>query len=155
MALKVHHLHHSQLKHKLQGAIFGAMAADQQGLHLSFTGLFGKTLIFTTPAVTVTFVLPASGEDIYPFLEVKSQIETQAPLLLVAKQMGQMLITRKAPVVGTNVALGFTGTANSILGFSTTVATTGTAYAPPNGVAPRLISYHQLDDAMLQVITDE
>jgi len=155
MALQVYNIHHSQLKHLLQGAIFGAMAADQRGLELSFEGLNLLTLVFLVPAVTVTFALPPSGENVYPFKEVKSQIETQAPLLLVTKQMNQLVIARKAPVVGINVALNTTGTANSILGFSTAAVTTGISYATPLGAPPRLISFHQIDDGLLQVITDE
>jgi len=153
MALIVYKLHPQQLQHFLQGALLGAKVEGQRGLELSFEGLFNKTLIFTDPLVTITFALPASGLDVYPFQEIKTQIETQAPLLFVTKLWGQLVLNRK--VVTTGVNLNNLGTANSILGFGTTAPTIGTVYASPSGVAPRLITTEQLWDGMLQVVVEE
>jgi len=153
MALIVYKLHPQQLQHFLRGALLGTKVEGQRGLELSFEGLFNKTLIFTDPLVTVTFALPASGLDVYPFQEIKAQIETQEPLLLVTKLWGQLVLTRK--IVTTGVNLNNLGTANSILGFSTTAPTIGKVYDPPGGAAPRLINAVQLWGGMLQVVVEE
>lgn len=153
MALNVYQLHQDQLEHFLQGALIGGPAEDSQHLEVSYEGLFAKTLIFTVPLNTVTFVLPPSGQDVYPFQEVKLQIETQEPLLLVTKLWGRLLITRQIVTVGIN--LSNLGTANSILGFSATAITLGRVYNTPNGAPPRLLAVNQIGDGMFQVITDE
>jgi len=154
MDLKIRQLHHTQLRHRLQGGIFGAQVEDQYPprRHYTFVGLNTKTLVFLNPASTVTFVLPPSGEDIYDFDELKLQIETQEPLLFVTKEWGQLVITRQIP--NDFVRLGFAGTANNILGFTTNEIRTGTHYNPPYGVAPRLLKTIQIGNGMIQLVTD-
>ena len=121
---------------------------------LTFAGLTGKTLVFTLPLKTITFVLPPSGDDIFSFAEIKTQIEAQEPLLWVRQLRGKLAITRQTVTVGIN--LNFVGsTANSILGFSTTAITLGKVYGTPGGVAPRLLAANQIGSGHLQVITDE
>ena len=102
---------------------------------------------------TITFIVPPSGETFYTYTDVKSQIETQEPLLLVSRLDNVLSINRKVITVGVN--LNLTGTANSTLGFKTTKITLGVVYALPSGAPPRVVAVNQIGAGHLQVVTDE
>lgn len=97
-------------------------------------GLDGKTLVFTTPAVTVTF-----SDTTHKGLlisEVVAQI--QAALgggYVVGAFERRLRIEKAAPGV---LVLAGTGTANAKLGFQS-ITTTSIKYAAPDGAAPRFV----------------
>jgi hypothetical protein len=117
---------------------------------LGLVGLIGKTLVFTAPAITVTFTTadgvggsaePGVGTnpDKYTlfFKDIKLQIEAAAATLLVIADGDQkLIIVEKTPTSG--VTLNKTGTANSVLGFDNQNPTAGKVYTPAevNNAAP-------------------
>jgi hypothetical protein len=100
-------------------------------------GLHGKTLVFNTPAGTVTFS-DSSGEGL-SVKDISDQVVAVQATLLVQFYNGYMRIREITPSGGVN--LDATGTANSAFGFSSTGDTVGTVYGPPDGTAPRLIDF--------------
>ena len=148
MTLRVHRVHHSGLKHFLQGGILGGMIlGNNAGYYLD-----AKTLNFTAPAGAVVFAAAHPTAPLTP-LEIKAQIEAAIAALRVTFPGGSIGINLAAPAVG--VVLANTGTANTTLGFGSAVPTTGVFYNPPGGGAPELVSVNQIGDGYLQVITEE
>jgi hypothetical protein len=140
----------------LNGAIVGGTFNKSQGggspapLGIGLNGLVGLTLVFTSPvSATVTFGLtnitygghygsadpastpPGTNPDPYTliFKDLKMQIEAAVTGVVVLTDADQhIVIVESTPASG--VALSHTGTANAILGFSTTVDETGLVYKP-------------------------
>ena len=113
-------------------------------------GLHGKTLIFTTPAVTVTFA-DAAGTGL-SMVDIAAQIAAAATVK--PKLRGQRVVAIWNSTDGQPCVLGSTGTANNLFGFSTTVATTGKIYNAPSGAKPRWNTFeiaHGFDRYMLLV----
>jgi len=113
-------------------------------------GLHGKTLIFTTPATTVTFSdATQAGLSISA---IALQIQTALTAShVVSAQERRLRIEKATPGV---IVLSGTGTANALLGFGNTTTTT-VKYAAPDGVAPRFISMVQADGQAFLVVTEE
>jgi hypothetical protein len=101
--------------------------------------LHGRTLIFATPAATVTFAAsPAAAQVPLTIAQVKAQIEAQtAAAVFVSFNQGALEL-RAAPA-GVLV-LDKDGTANALLGFDTVTDTTVTPLAAPGGGPPTFIS---------------
>jgi hypothetical protein len=136
----------------LNGGIVGGTFNKSQGggspapLGIGLNGLVGKTVVFTSPsAVTVTFGLSSGtyggvpGSNVPPgtnpdpntliFQDIKAQIQAAIPAVLVAADAdGHLVFVEVTPASG--VALSNTGTANGILGFSSTGADVGKFYSP-------------------------
>lgn len=101
--------------------------------------LHGLTLVFTTPAATVTFAAsPAVAQVPLTPAQVKSQIETQTTNGVLVSFRDGCLELIAAPS-GTLV-LGAAGTANSKLGFMSGAASTAKPVTAPGGAAPSLVS---------------
>lgn len=100
--------------------------------------LHGKTLVFTTPAATVTFAAsPAVAQvPLTPAL-VKTQIEAQTTNGVLVSFFNGVLELRANPA-GTLV-LAKTGTANPLLGFDDTTDSTVKPLNPPGGSAPKYV----------------
>jgi len=98
------------------------------------------TLIFNQPAaVTVTFNATGSLQEPLSWPDIVSAIETQTTnAVKVLNLNGYMALVEASPANGIDVDK--TGTANTLLGFSTQVDTVGTFYNPYDGVAPRVLS---------------
>ena len=113
-------------------------------------GLHGKTLVFTTPATTVTFSdATQAGLSISA---IALQIQTALTAShVVSAQERRLRIEKATPGV---IVLSGTGTANAQLGFGNTTITT-VKYAAPDGAAPRLISMVQADGQAFLVVTEE
>lgn len=101
--------------------------------------LHGLTLIFTTPAATVTFAAsPAAAQVPLTPAQVKTQIEAQTTNgVLVSFRDGHVELI--ASPSGTLV-LGAAGTANAMLGFMAGAASTVKPVTAPGGAAPSLVS---------------
>lgn len=103
-------------------------------------GLHGLTLVFTTPAGTVTFA-DADGLGL-SLLDIITQINDDVATLK-ARSINdggqQRLVIIEVSPTGGVVLDGATSTANQVFGFSESTVT-GTFYNPPDGVAPRLIA---------------
>lgn len=106
------------LKHYLNGGLqIGTLQEPINSIH-GWPNLVGKTLIFNTPAATVTFVDGdfARPDNVATFKEVKTKVEaTVAGVVL-------LLDNKTVWAVETNPTNGITidkdGTANPILGLS-------------------------------------
>jgi hypothetical protein len=134
----------------LTGGIIGGTKMPGRRIY----GLDGRTLIFTAPAATVTFASVPVGTQMWLlFPDIKAQIEAAAATLRVTLVDGRIAINL-ATLTGTPIEMSAAGTANTIFGFSNSVATAGTFYAPPAGMAPALVSFSPDWDGYV-VITDE
>lgn len=99
--------------------------------------LHGLTLIFTTPAETVTFAAsPASAQVPLTLAQVKAQIEAQTTGVVVEFNMGRLELYMATPGA---IGIDKDGTANPLLGFATSADMAATPYAEPGGTAPALV----------------
>jgi hypothetical protein len=99
--------------------------------------LHNLTLVFTTPAATVTFAAsPAATQVPLTLAQIKAQIEAQAAGVLVSWVNGYLEL--RASPAGTLV-LGAGGTSKPLFGLPA-AATTVTPLNPPGGAAPTFIS---------------
>lgn len=112
--------------------------APNSATKLAVFGLHGKTLKFTTPAVTVTFA-DASGVGLSP-KEILAQINTALGVNYVARFSAERLFIEDKDASGPVVLDGATSTARQVFGFPPATVT-GVVYAAPDGTAPRLIAY--------------
>ena len=101
--------------------------------------LHGKTLVFNTPAATITFVAtPASGQVALTLKEVKDQILAQSTSTITATyNRGRLEVRATTPGV---INLDLTGTANALLGFSQSEDSVGTPVNAPGGANPVFIA---------------
>jgi hypothetical protein len=113
-------------------------------------GLHNKTLIFTTPGVTVTFS-DATGAGLN-ISQVVAQIQAALTAAYVVRATARS-IQIEAATPGVIVMLG-TGTANPQLGFGDITQTT-IKYNAPSGAAPRLIQVVPVDGSTLLIVTEE
>lgn len=101
--------------------------------------LHGKTLIFSTPSVTVTFVAsPANGQIPLTIPTLLSQIDTQTSHAVKGGLSGGRLTLVLA--AGGTLVLTKDGTANPLLGFDTSKDMTGKPVAITGGSAPTFVS---------------
>ncbi len=134
MALRVYKLgSFEEFQTFLQGGIVGGTDLANKKLYLH-----GKTLIFTSPsAETVTFAAsPASAQVPIMLKEVIAQIAAQS--VVKAKYAGgklHLLHDLSAPTSKVTIS---GGTALGDLGLG---AGSGTLYGPPDGSAPRLVTF--------------
>lgn len=134
----------------LRGGIQGRVKLGKDLFDLN-----GKTLIFTGPAVTVTFATtPAAAQVPLSVSAMLGQLNTQLTGNYVARIVrGRLVVVDSTGALAT--VLANTGTANAALGFVTDVATTGVVYAPASGAAPRLISIDPLATSAAYLITTD
>jgi hypothetical protein len=119
-------------EHTLNGGIVSGKQMSGKLL-----GLHGLTLIFGTPAGTVTFNDP-TGEGL-SVGDIKDQIVAVHATLTVQFYEGSLRI--RDTDVSSAVVLDKDGTANAYFGFSKAKDISGTVYNPPDGAAPRLIDF--------------
>jgi hypothetical protein len=134
----------------LRGGVSGSSVLTGQYENLF---LNGRTIIFTAPAVTVTF---NSGNDQVP-LTLKAamgQLAAALPTLDVTLENGMLCFVEKTPTTG--VAYTGAGTANPFFGLSLT-GDTGVVYGAAGEVAPAFvnISPMSLSDNVFLLVTDE
>jgi len=130
----------TELNFFLSGAIFGSVKISGWGQSIkSGTGivqappLVGKTLIFTTPAKTVTFVAGADPAGRLTPGEIKTQIESGGGVT-VAFFDDRLVLLEATPSTG--LVLNKTGTANTLFGFDVANPVSGKVYGTPFGSAP-------------------
>lgn len=120
-----------------QHALNGGISGGAQITGGRIMGLHGKTLIFNTPAGTVTFSDP-TGAGLSPD-DIQTQIQAVHAGLVAQFYRGYLRIIEATPTSG--VVLDTDGTANVVFGFGNKVDTTGIVYAPYDGAAPRLLEF--------------
>jgi len=152
MALKVHKIVSIEgVNRFLVGGIQGGVdiRKDYASLYLA-----GKTLITTTPSHTITFAGTPGAQVRFKPADVLAAISAGTGGAVIGKWLdGRLVLTATA-----GVTLAATGTANAQLGFSPDTPTVGTVYAPPDGVAPRVINVGPGDsghDGTFLVLTEE
>ncbi len=134
MSIRVYRFETStDAEHFLNGGISGGAEIVHAGRVL---GLHNKTLIFTSPAGTVTFSDP-TGAGLSAG-DIKSQIEAALATLKVTYHGYKIRIIRATPTAP--VVLSNTGTANPIFGFGSAVAATGVVFNPIGGAAPAIMT---------------
>lgn len=141
----------SALNSFLRGGIVGG-----KDLRKATFNINGKTLVFSMPAGTVTFVTPdPTSQEPLGLRAILTQINAVPTLAGFAHTQDGLLIIEN-PAGGTSVVLSNTGTANALLGFDPDGAT-GIAYNAPGGASPCLVSVDTLSipGAGNLVITDE
>lgn len=147
---------HNEVEFFLRGGLrSGALPSSGPVVDETIYGLNGKTLVFTTPAATVTFSVTGGDQAGLSLKDVIAQI--QAALggsYVVGVQNRSLIVTAVTPGV---IVLSKNGTANPILGFDTTTDTTTKKYAAPTDAAPRLISIDTFgpSESVLLVTTEE
>ena len=119
----------------LQGAI--RLPLPYKGNERIF-GLDGLTLVFTAPAGTVTFA-DAASEGL-TLKEVIEQINTDVAALRAELRDGVLYVKQVTPSASVVLNLA-TSTAAPIFKLKTTGTLSGKFYNPPDGVAPRLVSF--------------
>lgn len=120
----------------LRGGIVGG-----KDIRPGIYGLHGLTLIFTSPAATVTFATtPAGSQEKLTARQILDQINAVGALSGYARTDGSGKLTIESPTGATAVVLGAAGTANAFFGFNTDGATTGIVFAVPGGNAPALVA---------------
>jgi hypothetical protein len=103
------------------------------------TGLVGLTLIFVGPGPTGTVTFTASsGSNPDPntllFSDIKAQIQAAIATLKVTMFDGYLCVQEVTPANGVSVSSA--GTANSLLGFDSSINTVGKFYPPASSAAP-------------------
>lgn len=133
MAFKVHTFATpNEVEFFLNGGVVGGKSVV--GIGGKVLGLHGTTLVFNSPAGTVTFS-DATGAGL-TYQQVKAAIEAVHATVTVSFDHGRIRLVDS----GGAVSLDKTGTANTIFGFSTGSDTVGVAYAAPGGAAPALVT---------------
>lgn len=106
-----------------------------------FVGLVGQTITFATPAGACTFTQPTgrvSGQ--MHFVEVKAQLEAAVANLVVSSVDNKITFSHATP--GSIVSLGVLNEpARAALGLGNGEAITGRFLNPPDGVAPRFVTF--------------
>lgn len=104
-------------------------------------GLDGLTLIFTSPAATVTFATtPPSSQIALSAAEILAQINAVGALTDYGRLDSAGRLVIEDPNGATAVVLSDTGTANALLGFDASDDTTGVVYGTPGSGAPEIVS---------------
>jgi hypothetical protein len=102
-----------------------------------FFGLDGRTLVFTAPAGTVTFADPtAEGLTV---AQMSAQIMAAISTISLLQNRGDLWLVHKVSGAVDLVGTHATSTASDTLGFADEASVSGTAYNPPDGVAPKLV----------------
>ncbi len=123
----------SDFRHFLNGGISGGKLRPQNGL---IFGLHSLTLVFNTPAGTVTFDDP-TGRGI-TLKDISEEIESDVATVRAFWKDQRLHLIEATPSTGLNLDL--TGTANNALGFTKAVDSVGKVFAAPGAAAPALIS---------------
>lgn len=116
-------------------------------------GLHGKTLIFTTPAGTVTFATPnASLQEALTATQIVAQINAVHAGMAKTDQKGRLVLEKDPPV---GIAATALSTALPLLGFGDS-ALAGTVYNPP-GTPPSVesITPAHTTDGVFYLLLDE
>jgi hypothetical protein len=103
-------------------------------------GIHNKTLIFNTPAVTVTFTTPgASNQEGLTLAQILAAMNTTLTGNYVAyANQGRIGVVDRTGAAVVN--LDMAGTANGLLGFNTPADLVGKVYNIPGGANPSLVS---------------
>jgi hypothetical protein len=92
----------SEVQHFLNGGIMGT------NISKGVVDLVGKTITFSNPAFSHTFVEGTTGPDLR-FLEIKSQLELANPDILVTQLGGRIGFIERVPSTGVILAADSTG----------------------------------------------
>jgi len=122
-----------EAEHVINGGIIGGR--ELVVIEGKVYGLDGKTLIFTTPAGTVTFSDKVGAG--HTLAEVIAEIKAVHAGLQPKFVKKSLWVIETTPTNG--VVITGAGTANPVFGFGA-VTVTGTVYDVPGGTPPRLIS---------------
>ena len=134
----------------------GGFAAGSQ-VKAPIYGLHGLKLVFTAPAVTVTFSDPTGAGLTHQ--QVVAQIKAAAAALAPRFVDGQLMLEAVTPTALTLNTQETQSTAARAFGIATTTGAStlsGTLYAAPDGSAPRLVNISpssQMDSIIL--VTEE
>ena len=112
-----------------------------------------KTLIFTTPATTVTFAdTTNAGLSLRQIIDQINANGTFTATCVAKAVKGRIQIVQKTPAAGI-VMTG--GTACAQLGFP--ASESGTFYNPPSGAAPRMLSIETFgpSESLMLLVTEE
>lgn len=124
-------------------------------LSKSIGGLFlhGRTLVFNTPAGTVTFASsPASAQVPITLKEALTQIEAAVATVKTEVVDNNLVLSTATPGP---IDLDLTGTANSIFGFDTAADTTATPVNPSAGAVPKFVSLVAGDGGSYLLVTED
>jgi len=134
----------------------GGISAGSQ-LKAPVFGLHGLKLTFTTPAVVVTFA-DASGAGL-SLQQIVTQIKTASVALAPRFVDGALFLEAVTPVGIVLNTQEASSTAARVFGFATTSGAStlsGVLYAPPDGIAPRLVNISPSGSAdSIIVVTEE
>ena len=135
----------------LKGHIIGGVDLTKNGSSLYLHGL---TLVFNTPADSVTFTAsPAAAQVPLTVQDVITQIEAQAAGVSARLNKGRLELYMTTPGA---INLDKDGTANAKLGFSRATDTSNAPYNAPGGSAPALVSIiHDSGSNSYMVVTDD
>lgn len=142
---------------KLMNLLLRAGLAAGSQVKTPIYDLHGKKLTFTAPAATVTFSDPTAAGLQYKDIvaQIKAAIATMNPLFID----GQLFLEMVTPAVITLNTQESQSTAARTFGFATTSGAStlsSVLYAPPDGAAPRLVTFapgNQMDGIV--VVTEE
>lgn len=134
----------------LNGGILGGLVGN------GFIGLVGKTLTFTAPAGTVTFVSAGRPNDVLLLSDVKSQIETALTAVAIKVMAVRGRVAFVHPTGTSAIALdGSTEAGKSILGFDGNTSTSGKVYGAVVGTPPAVVALHPTVDNGFVLLTVE
>lgn len=115
--------------------------------------LHGLTLIFTTPAETVTFAAtPAVAQVPLTIQEVKTQIEAQTTGVVVGFVNGALELYMSTPGA---IGIDKDGTANALLGFDNSADRAATPVSEPGGAAPAFVALSPESGSNSYILTTE
>lgn len=147
---------HEELDFFLRGGLTsGPLPSSGSSSNPVVYGLNGKTLIFNTPAVTVTFTVTGGAQAGIDLKGIADQIKTALGGNYAVTYYQRML--RIVATAGGSIVLSKNGTSNTILGLPTDTDTTTTKYNAPSGAAPRYIEVNTFgpSESILLLTTEE
>lgn len=140
----------------LQGAVVCGRPLEYEDGKFGFHGLVGLTLTFTSPSGTVTFVAGQDPSGFLTFEEIKTQVTSAVSGIDV--KVYERRIVFQSSTIGTSIEVGSNvdEPGRAIFGLTEKSGIfDGTAYNPPDGAAPRLISITPGAGGTFVVVTEE
>lgn len=134
--------------------LHGGIIGGQIGRY-GIVGLVGKTITFTTPNFSHTFVTAGREDDALLLTDIADQLYTASTqALMVYSYHNRLVFVQKTPTTG--VALGNDPQpAKTLLGLKSGLAVAGKVYAAPGGAAPAFVTAYSTNDGAHTVVTLE
>ena len=131
----------SELEFFLQGGIRGDEVLNNSTYVIGLYGLVGKTVTFQSPGGAVTFSQGAYKDGFLTFVEIKKQIETAIPTVLVSL-CGMSIAIKGRSNIPVSIGSSSAEEGRTLLGFDGGAGgyVSGKVYNAPGGALPRLIS---------------